>query len=157
MVSHLVVWFATVVYIYVTAKIQLLQCPQEGQLVNSLIVLVYTFVLKANYLFKLFCLYQKCYHMKIFQPRFWCEIEALGSSDILLKCNQLANNWYSIQSLLFKHISKEFGEFKCTKNYDSRHCLASDVDSGHLPRLTFKFSEPLVCTRWNQTVFCKAN
>lgn len=69
--SSCVAWYSSL-YLCNSLKFNFEQCPQQGRTISKFIncAFVYTFVLKANYLFKLFCLYQKCYHMKIFQLRF---------------------------------------------------------------------------------------
>lgn len=118
---------------------------------------VYTFVLKANYLFKLFCLYQKCYHMKIFQPRFLVWNRSLGKSAY---SSENVINWLITGTqyrALFKHISKEFGNLSAQRIMI--HALPGlplmqTVDIFHAWLLN---SANLCAHRWNQTVFCKVN
>lgn len=58
-------------YLCNSLKFNFEQCPQQGRTISKFIncAFVYTFVLKANYLFKIILPLSKCYHI-IFQPRF---------------------------------------------------------------------------------------
>lgn len=69
--SSSVAWYSSL-YLCNSLKFNFEQCPQQGRTISKFIncAFVYIFILKANYLFKLFCLYQNCYHMKILQLRF---------------------------------------------------------------------------------------
>lgn len=69
--SGFVAWYSSL-YLYNSLKFNFEQCPQQGRTISKFIncAFVYTFILQANYLFKLFCLYQNYYHMKISQLQF---------------------------------------------------------------------------------------